>query len=101
MTLFELITAGLLTAGTAMVCLASVGMLWRRAALDRLHCVALAGTSGLGLIAAAVLVMHPADQFGLKAVLLTLITWCFAPAVSHVQASLIQRMATSDRKTES
>lgn len=98
MTAADGIAAALLTAGVATVCLASLGMLLLSSALDRLHCAGLAATCGLGLIAAAALVAHPADQFAIKAALLAVITWCFGPVLAHVQASLAYRVATSDRK---
>ncbi|HET6879024.1 MAG TPA: monovalent cation/H(+) antiporter subunit G [Pirellulales bacterium] len=98
MTLADWIALGLLTAGAAVVCLASFGLFVYSSALDRLHLLSLCGTCGLGLICAAVCVRHPTDQFGVKAALLAVITWCFAPVLSHVQAALAYRVRTSDRQ---
>lgn len=97
MTAAETVCSALLIAGVAVLVVASLGTLMLGDALARLHSVGLATAAGVGLIVAAVLVAHPADQFSVKAVLLALLAWCLGPALSHVQASLAYRARTSDR----
>lgn len=97
MTIADAISACLLTSGTVMTIISSLGMLVLPDALSRLHSAGLATAAGVGLIVAAVLVAHPADQFSVKAALIALLAWCFGPVLSHVQASLAYRALTSDR----
>lgn len=100
MNIAEIVSSCLLTFGVAAVLLSSLGMLMLPDALNRLHSVGLAATAGVGLIAAAILVAHPADQFGVKAALIALLAWCFGPVLSHVQAALAYRALTSDRAVQ-
>ena len=61
---------------------------------------ALAHNADLKAAQAAILVAHPADQFGVKAALIALLAWCFGPVLSHVQAALAYRALTSDRAVQ-
>ena len=92
-----ILAAALLAVGVAGVWLSAFGLIAAATPLDRLHFIGLATIWSSTLVALAVLVIHPADQLGIKAILLMAVNWYFGSLLSHVQASLAYRLETNDR----
>lgn len=92
-----ILAAALLATGVAGIWLSAFGLIAAATPLDRLHFVGLATIWSSALVALAVLLLHPADQIGIKAILLVAVNWCFGSLLSHVQASLAYRIETNDR----
>jgi multisubunit Na+/H+ antiporter MnhG subunit len=68
----NVLSTGLMTLGSLVLVLASVGAAWPRSALVRLHYLSLSGVLGAPLLLLGILVRDPADWFKLLLILVLL-----------------------------
>jgi multicomponent Na+:H+ antiporter subunit G len=87
-TVRDVVTWALVTAGVAVQLMASVGVVLMRDALDRLHYVS-ASTAGVACLCAAVLVAEGPSLIGLKAVLTAAFLVVSGPVLAHATARAI------------
>jgi multisubunit Na+/H+ antiporter MnhG subunit len=73
----------LLYAGTAVVVLSSLSLLWMRSVYDRVHLIGPAAMLGVPLIAAALVVHEGVSPLSVKALLIVVVFWATGPTLTH------------------
>jgi multicomponent Na+:H+ antiporter subunit G len=98
--IFDVLSGLLLLAGAALTLLAGVGVLRMEDVFVRMHASTKAGTLGLALVVAAMILSSGSATMIEKAIALFLLVWATVPVSAHLVGRAVWRVMTPDERDD-